>query len=187
MSSRPAANLLSLQEYVMVEEEAHRRFEYFRGEIRAMSGASRAHNEIAQNLARSLFALRERACKTYISDLRVKTPSGLWTYPDVVLTCGKQEIVDPVETLANPILIAEVLSESTAEYDRGAKFELYRSIPSFRDYLLIEQDSIAVEHRWRDGEEWRVAKYTSREDVIHLTGVPLDVHVGDLFAGIAIP
>jgi len=171
----------------MIEEQSHLRFEYFRGEIRAMSGASRAHNEIAQNLAFAMRPLRDRGCKTYISDLRVKTPSGLWTYPDVVLTCGKQEMVEPSETVANPVVLAEVLSDSTADYDRAEKFKLYRSIPSLRDYLLIDQSSIHVEHRFRDGDEWRSATFTSNDDVIRLTAVPLEIHVGDLFTGTTRP
>lgn len=186
MSTRPAGVLLSLQEYVMLEEHTHLKFEYFRGIVRAMSGASRAHILIAQNLAFSLHAKLPN-CRAYTSDLRVKTPSGLWTYPDVVLTCGLEEIVEPAETVANPILIAEVLSESTADYDRGEKFELYRSVRSLRDYLLIEQDGIDVEHRWRDGELWRTFRYTSQEDEIRLTGVALTLHVRDLFTGTATP
>jgi len=187
MSTRPAGTLLGLDEYVMIEEQSHLRFEYFRGQIRAMSGASRAHVRIMRNLARLLDSLEPRGCHIYTSDMRVKTPSGLWTYPDVVLSCGLEEIVEPGETLANPIVLAEVLSPSTADYDRGEKFELYRSIPSLRDYLLIDQEGIHVEHRWRDGEEWHSATFTSNDDVIRLTGVPFALHVNDLFTGTATP
>jgi len=169
----------------MLEEQSHLRFEYFRGEIRAMSGASRAHIRVMRNLGRLLDALEPRGCHVYTSYMRVKTPSGLWTYPDVVLTCGLEEIVPPSETIANPILLAEVLSDSTADYDRAEKFELYRSIPSHRDYLLIEQSPVRVEHRWRDGDEWHSATFTSNDDVIRLTAVPFEIHVGDLFTGTA--
>lgn len=187
MSSRPTATLFSLDEYVMLEQQTHLRFEYFQGVVRAMSGASRAHIRITRNLARLLDALEPRGCHIYTSDMRVKTPSDLWTYPDVVLTCGLEEIVEPDETIANPLLIAEVLSPSTADYDRGAKFELYRAIASMRDYILIDQYSTHVEHRWRDGDEWHSVTFTSEDDVIRLTGVPLTLHVRDLFTGTATP
>jgi len=94
---------------------------------------------------------------------------------------------DPLETVTNPAVIVEILSDATRNFDSGAKFEHYRSIPSLRDYLLIEQSFVHVEHRWRDGEEWHSATFTSNDDVIRLTGVPFALHVNDLFTGTATP
>jgi len=94
---------------------------------------------------------------------------------------------DPLETVTNPAVIVEILSDATRNFDSGAKSELYRSIPSLRDYLLIDQEGIHVEHRWRDGEEWHSATFTSNDDVIRLTGVPFALHVNDLFTGTATP
>jgi len=84
--------------------------------------------------------------------MRVTTPSGLWTYPDISIVRGEAELIghDEETTLTNPVVLVEVLSDSTRDYDRGEKFELYRSIPTLRHYLLIEQRMARVEHRWRN-------------------------------------
>ncbi len=139
----------SLDEYFGIEEMSEARHEYFSGEIFAMSGGSRNHNEIALNLREPLNAVvRDRGCRTFVSDVRLKTPAGLYTYPDVMVICGKAELTgDRLETVTNPVVLAEVLSNATRDYDRGQKFDLYRSIPTLRDYLLTDQYSVFIEHR----------------------------------------
>ena len=167
----PAQRHYSVEEYFGIEEMSPVRHEYFGGEIYAMAGGSRNHNQIAQNITRTFDGLRDR-CRAYLSDVRLRTPGGLYTYPDVMLICGGASLTpDRLETVTNPIVIAEVLSNSTREYDAGQKYELYRAIPSLRDYILVDQYAVEVEHRFLDGREWRSHPHRSREDVVSFTGV----------------
>ena len=123
-----------------------------------MAGASEEHNLIVTNIVATLWiALRQRPCKVYPSDLRVKIPStGLYTYPDASVLCDRPEFEDDAaDTLLNPQVIFEVLSEFTEDYDRGTKFKHYRSITSFREYVLVSQTEILVEHSTRqDDGSW---------------------------------
>ena len=156
---------LTPQEYVARERRAEIKSEYLRGEVFAMSGASRKHNLIAGNVNRVLGEqLRERECEVYPGDMRVKvSPTGLYTYPDVTVACGEPEFEDAeVDTLLNPRVIVEVLSPSTADYDRGRKFTHYRRLPSLREYVLISQECPLVEHYVRQGQdEWLLSKRPS--------------------------
>jgi len=135
-------------EYLAIERAAPQRSEYIDGEMVAMTGVSRAHSLITTNLARELsLQLKRRPCEVHVNDLRVRIPSGrLYTYPDVVVACGEPHFEDDqLDTLLDPVLIAEVLPPSTEAYDRGKKFELYRSIPSLREYVLLAQDEPRAE------------------------------------------
>jgi Uma2 family endonuclease len=171
----------SLDEYFGIEQMSDVRHEYFDGQIFAMSGGSRNHNQIAQNLTRAFDSLRARGCRAYLADLRLKTPSGLYTYPDVMF-CGDAALTpDNLETVTNPIVIAEVLSTSTRDYDRGQKFDLYHTIPTLRDYLLVDQYAISVEHRFHDDGKWESKRYTSRDDVIPLKGVQVVLDVNGIY------
>ncbi|MDQ2809137.1 MAG: Uma2 family endonuclease, partial [Chloroflexota bacterium] len=147
------------EEYLAYERQVEYKNEYIDGQIIAMSGASRAHALIAMNIAWVLVTqLRGQPCEVYGSDLRVKVRAhGMYTYPDVTVVCGEPQLEDAhVDTLLNPTLIIEVLSPSTERYDRGAKFEYYRALPSLQEYLLIAQDQMLVEHFVRAGEDWRL-------------------------------
>jgi Uma2 family endonuclease len=178
----PAQRHYSLEEYFGIEEMSPIRHEYFGGEIYAMAGGSRNHNQIAQNLTRAFDGVRGRGYRAYVSDVRLRTPGGLYTYPDVLVICGEASLApDRLETVTNPVVIAEVLSTSTREYDSGQKYELYRSIASLRDYLLVDQYAVGVEHRFLDGTEWRSRSYSSREETVTLTGVPVSVSLTDLY------
>jgi Uma2 family endonuclease len=179
---RQAQRHYSVEEYLSLEAGSNVRHEYLDGEILAMSGGSRNHNQIAQNLTRAFDELRSVGCRAYVTDLRLNTPAGLYTYPNVMLICGEAMLThDNPETVTNPLLIAEVLSDSTRDYDRMHKFDLYREIPSLRDYLLIDQYSINVEHRFLTGTRWESKAYTKREDAVQLTGVGLTLHVDPLY------
>ncbi len=127
-------------EYLAWERAAPDKHEFLGGEIFAMAGASFAHNKIVGNIVGELRdALRDRPCDVTPSDLRVKIPAvGLYTYPDAVVVCGEPQFEDDkLDTLLNPTVIVEVLSDSTEAYDRGKKFRYYRTIPSLRDYVLV--------------------------------------------------
>jgi len=148
----------SIQEYLALERQAEGRHEYLDGEMFAMSGASRRHNRIVLNVGKGLdSALEERGCDVFVSDMRVLTPDNkFFTYPDVVAVRGEPRFADAeVDTLLNPELIVEVLSPSTEDYDRGKKFDHYRSISSLREYVLVAQDRVRVEHHLRQAnDDW---------------------------------
>jgi Uma2 family endonuclease len=176
---RQAQRHFSIDEYLSLEEGANVRHEYFDGEIFAMSGGTINHNQIAQNAAA---LLRNRNCRSYLIDLRVRTASGLYTYPDVVQICGAPAYTsERPPSVTNPVVIAEVLSESTRDYDRGQKFELYRATPTLRDYLLIDQYAVDVEHRFLAGGRWESQRYTSQQDAFRLTAVDLTIQVAALY------
>jgi len=141
MSAVPAS-LISSAEYLRRERLADFKSEYHRGQVVAMSGASRYHNRIARNLTRLLGnQLRDRPCQNYVNDMRVSVRGGeSYLYPDIVVTCGPEQFEDDrFDTLDNPILVIEILSASTEGHDRGAKFLDYQAIPSLAEYVLITQ------------------------------------------------
>ena len=147
---------LSPAEYLEQERRAERKSEYFQGEVFAMAGASRRHGLIVTNLIRELGQqLKGKPCEVYSSDLRLRvTPAGICTYPDVMVVCGEVQFADDQkDTVLNPVVLIEVLSESTRDYDRGRKFEYYRTLPTLRDYLTVAQDKPHIEHWTRQQED----------------------------------
>src|SRR5688500_15943172 len=155
MSAVPKPKL-TVAEYLARERAAEFKSEYYRGETFAMAGASRQHNTAKENLIGELFTrLKGSPCRTFSSDQRVKVPvTGLYTYPDIVIVCGKPEY-DPLDpdTLVNPVAVIEVLSPATETYDRGAKFRQYQQLPSVQEYVLVSQNEPVVERfvRQNDG------------------------------------
>lgn len=147
--SRPAEQFISPADYLALERQAETKSEYLNGCIYAMTGASREHNTIVFNLARRIGnQLDRKPCRGYVNDMRVKvSPTGLYTYPDAVVVCGEPRFEDRyLDTLLNPTVIIEVLSDSTEAYDRGDKFAHYRTLESLTDYLLVAQDKPRIEH-----------------------------------------
>ncbi len=154
-----AQTWISPEEYLNIERKATYRSEYVNGEMFAMAGATRQHNRISSNLVSEINQhIKSRDCNVYSSDLRVHVPStGYFTYPDIVITCGKEAFTDAHnDILVNPLVIIEILSDSTASIDRGKKFEQYRELTSFVEYLLIEQRTPHIEqYILHDSQEWR--------------------------------
>jgi len=147
MATQP--NFITVEEYLVSEERSDTRHEYWNGHIVARAGGSPTHADIIRNLTIAIGGkLRHSGCYVRSADQRVRTnPNGLYTYPDLVISC-KSEF--DRTTLLNPIVLIEVLSESTEDYDRGSKFERYSKIPSFREYVCVAQDRVYVEHHVRD-------------------------------------
>ena len=174
MSSQ-RTTLLTPEEYLEIERRAERKSEYFEGEMFAMSGASRPHVLIVANLVRELGnRLDASPCEAYSNDMRVRVaPSGLYTYPDVMVARGEPQFADDqIDTLLTPVLIIEVLSESTQAYDRGEKFEQYRTLPSLREYLLVAQDAPRIEQWIRQPDDnWLRAETSGRDASIQLVSV----------------
>lgn len=173
------------ESYLAFERASEIRHEYVHGEVYAMAGASVKHNMITQNIAGSLHSqLRGKPCSAMSSDMRVKTPTRMYSYPDVVVVCGQPILDDTqhVDTLLDPTLIVEVLSPSTEAFDRGKKFTHYQSMASLQEYLLIAQDEPRIDHfrRQADGK-WLLESYTQLTDHSPLTSIDCTLSLADVY------
>ena len=176
---------LTHQEYLEWEALQEYKSEYHSGEIFAQAGASSKHTELAGNLFALAHAhLKGNPCRAYISDMKLRVSEvDAYFYPDVMVTCDARDR-DTDMYKQHPVLIAEVLSESTAEYDRTFKFACYQKISTLRDYLLISQDVYSVEHlHLNDRGEWVRTVYT-QNDSFRLGCINLDVAVSDMYADV---
>jgi len=175
----------TLDDYFSLQRGIEVKLEYFNGEIYVMAGGSAGHNRISRNVLR-LFdaALAGSSCEAFGSDMRVSTPSGLYTYPDASIICGPK-VSDTSETISNPIVIVEVLSDSTRNYDRGEKFDLYRSIGTLRHYLLIEQAFQQIEHRRLQADgSWSTETADSASPILRLKDVGIDLRITEVYEGV---
>jgi Uma2 family endonuclease len=158
----------SLTEYFDREILAETRNEYIDGEIIEMTGGTPTHNRVIGNFFVALHqAIQDKPYGIFVTDQRLWIPAQrIATYPDVMVMAEPLEYQEGrKDTLVNPILIAEVLSPSTANYDRSSKFAAFRTIPSFQEYLLIAQDRIYVEHFYKEGDRWIFAAYEGDENI----------------------
>ena len=170
--------------YLEIERKSEIRSEYLGGRMFAMSGGSRRHNLIAGNLFAEINSqLRGRPCEAYKSAMRVKiAPAGMYTYPDIVAVCGEPRFEDEsIDTLLNPTAIVEVLSESTEAYDRGEKFAQYRRLDTLREYVLVAQDKIRIEHFRREGEEWILSEVSGRDATLHIVSIDCHIDVAAIY------
>ena len=175
----------SIAEYLQMENEALEKHEYYKGEIFAMSGAGNRHNIIAINIIVSLAnSLKGKSCQPFGSDMRIHIPQNtLFTYPDISIICGDIINADEDEnSTTNPTVIIEILSPSTRNYDRGVKFMLYRAIPTLKEYLLVEAESIHVEQFAinRDGL-WQLKEFSSQDDQLTLESINVDLILKDIY------
>lgn len=183
MASNPKP-WISPEQYLNLERRAETKSEYLNGETFAMTGASRRHNRIALNLAIALDSqLKSKGCEVYVSDMRVKIPVGdFYVYPDVTVACGAPRFEDSeVDTLLNPVIIIEILSKSTEDYDRGTKFVHYRTLPSLAEYLLVSQEERRVEHLVRQASGWLLTEFTHLEDVVELPSVGARMALSEIY------
>jgi Uma2 family endonuclease len=190
MSTQPKG-YLTPEEYLEIERKAEFKSEYFQGEMFAMSGARRAHLLIGHNTSGQLYQqLRNRPCETYSNDMRVCVkPSGLYTYPDIVIVCGEPQFLDSTfDTLLNPTVIIEVLSESTEDYDRGRKFKLYRGLETLSEYVMISSLRVSIESYVRQpGGVWTFIEATDLADSIRLTSVDCHLSLADVYEKVELP
>jgi len=176
---------LTPEEYLAIERAAEVRSEYYNGRMYAMSGGSYRHLIIIGNLGRHLGnALAERNCTVGTSDMRVRvSPSGLYTYPDVIVVCGKPTFADgSADTLLNPIVLIEVLSPSTEGHDRGFKSAQYRRIESLQEYALVSQTEPRVEiFRRQSAGNWLLTEATGLEETCRFESLDCAVTVKDVY------
>ncbi len=181
---------ISEVQYLQAERQSPTRSEYLAGQVFAMAGASFVHNTITLNLVSALRQnLRGKGCSVLAIDMRVKvSEASAYFYPDVVVVCGQPQFEDEQEdNLLNPTVIIEVLSPSTEELDRSVKFFAYQKLPSLREYLLVAQDRIRIEHfiRQPDGQ-WLQREYTLPEEVMALESVGARIPLSVVYEGIDI-
>lgn len=191
MSAAQTPKKLTPAEYLAIERKAATKSEYYRGEMFAMAGASYEHNRVKDNLARQIGnQLEGGPCFPLTSDMRVLIQAtGLFTYPDIVIVCGPPEFADAeVDTLLNPQVIIEVLSESTEKYDRGAKFRQYQQIPSLREYVLVSQNEPVVERFVRQTSgDWLLTTFTGRYGEFALETAPARIPLVQVYSGVTFP
>jgi Uma2 family endonuclease len=173
-------------QYFDFEEKSEVRHEFLNGDIIAMAGGSEAHSLVTGNAHGELRnALKNRPCRVYESNMRVKiSASGLETYPDASVVCGPSKFEDlRRQALLNPLLIIEVLSDSTETYDRGKKFWHYRQLPSLQEYVLISQDMALVEIFSRQAnDEWLLRTYEGLETKVRFDCLDIEILMRDLYA-----
>ena len=185
------------EEYLELEVVSQERHEYVNGEIRLMSeetsnygdeGSTPNHNDIASNLLVIFkLALKQQTYRTFITDQRLWLPEpNIYTYPDImVLEQPIQLQSGRTDTVMNPCLMAEVLSKSTKDYDRGEKFLAYRTIETFQEYLLIEQDRVHVEHYVKiAANQWLLSEYSDPKVSLNLSSVNIELKIADLYENI---
>jgi Uma2 family endonuclease len=184
MTAQPKP-VYSVETYLEMERTGSLKHEYYRGEIFALAGSSEAHNLILTNILTSLnVQLRKRPCKVYPSDMRLKIPkTGLYTYPDVSIVCGAPQFDDSKrDTLLNPIVVIEILSPSTERYDRGKKFQSYRTVSTLQEYVLVSQDDHHIEHyvNQNDGN-WLLTSYDGINTALQLKAIDCTLSLDDVY------
>ena len=174
----------SWDEYLALEDASDERHEFIDGQVFVMAGATPRHNRIVGNAWGALDrALRDTPCVALAGQQRVfVAATGMAGYPDVTVVCGPAERLPDGRTLLNPSLLVEVLSPSTADYDRGAKFRHYRRIPSFVEYVLISTDERRVEHHRRlEPGQWLMREYEQEDARIELPVLGVAITLGELY------
>ena len=182
-------NYISPEEYLAAERAATEKHEYYKGEVFAMSGASRQHNFIARNFNTVVLPfLKGKSCDMFGSDLRIHIPENtLYTYPDFTIICGEWETTDKEkDTARNPSAIVEILSKSTRDYDRGTKFNLYRSIKTLKEYVLIDSTSVSVEIFTRQKDErWILSEYKNLLEYFTIATIDLKILLADIYEAVS--
>ena len=179
---------LTAEDYLALDRAAEYRSEFVNGEMFAMSGGSPRHARLGTKISFHFeLQLQGKPCRSYSSELRIGTgPTKNYLYPDVSVVCGPLIThADSSDICTNPALIVEVLSPSTAAYDRGLKFQLYRQIPSLNDYLLVHSDDIFIEHYSRQPNEgWLLHEFRGPGGRIPLPNLQCELHLGAVYDGV---
>ena len=174
----------SPEEYLELETAAEYKSEYYDGQIFPMAGGTPNHNRIALNLSAGLnFALKGQNYDVFINDMRLWIPQKrLYTYPDVMVVAGELQFAENRrDTITNPLMLAEVLSESTENYDRGEKFKLYRTISSLKEYIIISQSEKHVEQFSKTTDnKWILSEY-DQDATLTLTSIEFQISLSDIY------
>ena len=173
------------EEYLEVEINSEERHEYIDGEVISVTGGTPNHNQILLNLGGAInFTLKRQPYRVFVTDQRLWIPKKrIYTYPDVLVVQGNLQFQEGrTDTITNPLMIAEVLSKSTVGYDRGDKFAAYRTIPSFQEYVLIEQYSMHVERFVKtETNQWLLSEYEGEKTTFSLMSIPFEITLADIY------
>jgi Uma2 family endonuclease len=183
VSSAPSHHLTA-EEYLEIERKAPTKSELIHGRMYAMAGASRAHTKLVANIVRSLGnQLAGKDCDVYPQDLRLKvSETGMYTYPDLAVVCGEARFEDKNgDTLLNPAVIVEVLSDSTEAYDRGAKFLHYQRLPSLKAYVLVSQSEPRLECYTRSEHDWSYSQAHGVDSRLSLPAISCDLKLAEVY------
>ena len=189
MVSAVAQSMYTEEDYLRMEEKASYKSEYFRGEIFMMAGGTPNHNRVKENLSVEIgITLKsKRSCRSYSSDQRIHIPeNSLYTYPDVVVVCGpNQYSAQNSNTITNPSVVIEVISQGSGSYDRGDKFRLYRDIESLQEYILVNSLNVGVEiYRRTEDNHWLLAQDAYKlTDSVTIQSIDATLLLLDLYAG----
>ena len=189
MMSAVAQSMYTEEDYLRMEEKASYKSEYFRGEIFMMAGGTPNHNRVKENLSVEIgITLKsKRSCRSYSSDQRIHIPeNSLYTYPDVVVVCGpNQYSAQNSNTITNPSVVIEVISQGSGSYDRGDKFRLYRDIESLQEYILVNSLNVGVEiYRRTEDNHWLLAQDAYKlTDSVTIQSIDATLLLLDLYAG----
>ncbi|MGA2740526.1 MAG: Uma2 family endonuclease [Bryobacteraceae bacterium] len=189
MASNPVSKLTE-EQYLAIDRAAEFRSEFVDGEMFAMSGGTNRHGRIQRNLLGEIYmGLRGSACEPFGSDSRVKVSSRAYVYPDVTVVCGERAAIDPDDDiLIEPVAIFEVLSPSTEKYDRGLKFQLYRTIDSLKDYVLVNQEQVRVEQFTRQADgTWTLHDYQGPDETLTIDSIGVAIPLRRIYDQVAIP
>jgi Uma2 family endonuclease len=176
---------ISIEDYLQMEKESPVKHEYYKGEIFAMAGASARHNVIYSNLFASIgIKLRGKPCQPYGSDMRLHIPENtLFTYPDISIICG--DIIPSPEdedTAIKPNAIIEILSPSTKQYDRGNKFMLYRQIPTLKQYILVDSESVHVESfAINERNLWELSEFKQLSEEVLFSSLGITITLAEIY------
>ena len=175
---------VTIEEYLEIEKETQTKYEYHDGSIYALAGGTLNHGIICGNIFGELRSgLKGTTCKSINSEVKLHIRSeNRFVYPDAMVICGEIQTSEKENNaVTNPKVIVEVLSKSTASYDRGDKFHMYRQIESLEEYVLIEQEKPLVEIYKRKGDLWQITRVEGIEKEIHLTSLNLKIQLQDIY------
>lgn len=178
----------TIEEYLEMERASDVKHEYYQGEIFAMAGASKNHITISMNVSGELYnRLKNKSCRPYGSDMRVHIPENtLFCYPDISIFCGDPTTTDKEkDTALHPTIIIEILSKSTRTYDQTTKFDLYRDIPTLKEYILIDSERIGVtSFRINAHNRWVLEDYKTLQDTVLIPTVDVSLSMKDIYTNV---
>jgi Uma2 family endonuclease len=180
--------MVSLKEYFEKERQVAYKNEFIDGVVCPMPEESMAHNLMVGNILVSFHQqLKKRSCNIYASRMMVKIQENNVLFPDVIVVCGKGKFIsvdEDTDILLNPTVIFEVLSKSTANYDRGRKFELYRQLESLQEYILVDQERCYVEHHQKQGHQWILTEITDLQNSLVLNSIGCHIALEEIYENI---
>ncbi len=181
-----SARKLSFEDYIQLEQETNTKYEYHNGEVFAMAGGSTNHSVISGNVffeARLALQNKKSGCNPFNSDTKLQIPSrNKYVYPDMIVVCDPKDV--GAQAVQNPIIIVEVLSDSTAQYDRGDKFKLYRSISFLQEYILIAQDKPAIDIFSRRGDLWRISSVEGLDQTLTIDALGIKIPMERIYQNV---